>query len=206
MKEREKLLPFFGEELLKDEAWGVTEMRRMIGYLTQINDISPEEEEKHHRDHTGDDEGGVDRMLPRYVSHELEAIRDANPRNEHEVEDAMNKFVTLVPNEAVRKRYRRMFKWVVAYAPWKYSRPELTEIVDVEVPVELTVDRYGRKKFQGAAGKAELKFLASRYQPGVAFASPVAKLKLNETEIHSMSKRPATAPTSNPLLLRKSKN
>lgn len=197
MEQRAKLLPLFGSDLLAEETAGVTEMRRMVGYLRQIRDMTPEEEAKEREQdtfHTGDrggaaggddDEGcAADRLLPRYVSRALEAVRGADPNNPIELKDAVESFATLVPNEAARTRYRRIFKWVVAYAPWKFERPshgtsgEQPSSPSKQGLVEATVDKYGRKKFTGeGVGLAELKFFATRNTPGQTFGSPTAKLK-----------------------------
>ena len=169
----------------------------MVGYLRQIRDMTPEEEAKEREQDTfhtgdrggaagGDDEEGcaADRLLPRYVSRALEAVRAADPNNPIELKDAVESFATLVPSEAARTRYRRIFKWVVAYAPWKFERPsqgtsgEQPSSPSKQGLVEATVDKYGRKKFTGeGVGLAELKFFATRNTPGQTFGSPTAKLK-----------------------------
>lgn len=43
-----------------------------------------------------------------------------------ELNAAIHSFVRLVPDEPKRKFYLRIFKWVVAFATWRYARPATT--------------------------------------------------------------------------------
>jgi hypothetical protein len=38
-----------------------------------------------------------------------------------ELARAMNEFAVLVPDETTRREYVRMFKWVVAFATWRFT-------------------------------------------------------------------------------------
>jgi hypothetical protein len=182
MQERERLIPLFGSELLEIEARSVVEMRRMLSYLYQIRDsttlsTSGKEEGDGYDNFSVGGAGGADRMLPRYVSQALEKLREADSKpNSGELEEAMNHFATIIPNESVRCKYRRIFKWVVAYAPWKFDHHRVPEQVEEPTAetINVGVDRYGRKRFQDAGGHEELqKFLAFCHSPGHTFASPV---------------------------------
>jgi len=152
----------------------------MLSYLSQIRDSTTSFEagiEEGGDEFSADTAGGADRMLPRYVSQALEKLREADSKqNPGELEEAMSHFATIVPNESARRKYRRIFKWVVAYAPWKFDHHRAPEQVE-EPPSEtinVSVDRYGRKRFQDAGGREELqKFLAFCLSPGHTFASPV---------------------------------
>ena len=103
----------------------------MLGYLTQIkvvnsaleDDVStPLVSTPAFSDDKDVSIGGInDVMLPPYICKELCALRDANSSNPQEMEHARAKFVTLVPNLATRKRFVRIFKWVVAFCPWRFA-------------------------------------------------------------------------------------
>ena len=182
MQERERLIPLFGSELLEIEARSVVEMRRMLSYLHQIRDsttlsTSGKEGGDGDDNFSGGGAGGADRMLPRYVSQALEKLREADSKqNSGELEEAMNHFATIIPNESVRRKYRRIFKWVVAYAPWKFDHQRAPEQVEEHTAetINVSVDRYGGKRFHDAGGHEELqKFLAFCHSPGHTFASPV---------------------------------
>jgi hypothetical protein len=190
MAERERLLPVFGSDLLEEEARGVQGMRRMLGYITQIKDSSTEEAGEENVPYSISLEANLDGvrdvMLPPYVCKELCAIRDASPKNPQEYELAMSKFVTLVPHLPTRKRFVRIFKRAVAFAPWRFGYfQEAAEEGEKEdrypqaTTVVVTIDQYGRKKHSSQQGgkeagaSANLQFFASRNAPGFTFASPV---------------------------------
>ena len=161
MQERERLIPLFGSELLEIEARSVVEMRRMLSYLHQIRDstaLSTSGKEEGDDNFSSGGSGGADRMLPRYVSQALEKLREADSKqNSGELEEAMNHFATIIPNESVRRKYRRIFKWVVAYAPWKFDHHRVPEQVEEPTAetIHVSVDRYGRRRFQDAGGLEE---------------------------------------------------
>lgn len=57
-----------------------------------------------------------------------------NARNQYELEDAINDFIKLVPNEFHRKFYLRIYKWTIAFASWKKPHEELEGIIRTLYP------------------------------------------------------------------------
>jgi hypothetical protein len=51
-----------------------------------------------------------------------------------ELEDAINDFIKLVPNEFHRKFYLRIYKWTIAFASWKKPHEELEGIIRTLYP------------------------------------------------------------------------
>lgn len=135
MAERDKLIPVFGPDLLENEARGAHGMRRMLGYLIQVKDTSDDDASLSLPGPAlywteNDPAVGIrDVMLPPYVCKELCAIRNASPKNPQEMEQAMSKFVTLVPHASTRARLVRIFKWVTSFAPWRFQPKNSVEIV-----------------------------------------------------------------------------
>ena len=52
-----------------------------------------------------------------------------------EFNSAVEKLVTLVPNELRRRAYIRVYKWVVAFATWKYHKTPQEELAHQQVNV-----------------------------------------------------------------------
>jgi hypothetical protein len=139
MNEREKLLKVFGSDLCAEEADAVNSMRKMIIF----------ERKSHKNKDSSDDKGGLDEnnqedtdiKLPMFVCKQLELMRNSN--STFELEEATKNFSILVPNAAIRRSYTRAFKWVVAFAFWKFPKNNITE----KKPTEESATSTGRTRF-----------------------------------------------------------
>lgn len=140
MAERAKLLRIYGDELCAEEAAAVEGMFRMLNYQQHVEALGPaaaaDEEESRDApavtlsninafDLGGGDTGGstheyADVFLPPFVRKPLDDMRGA--QGDQEMALVIDSFVRLVPDEAKRRFYARIFKWVVAFATWKYVR------------------------------------------------------------------------------------
>jgi hypothetical protein len=137
MAERSKLLRIYGEELCAEEAVAVEGMFRMLNYQQSVESLGAADEEARDLvtpvtlgninsfDVGGGETGGAvheysDVFLPPFVRKPLDDMRGV--QCEAEMHAAIDSFVRLVPDEAKRKFYVRIFKWVVAFATWKYAR------------------------------------------------------------------------------------
>jgi len=135
MNEREKLLKIYGSDLCAEEADAVNSMRKMISFerISYKNKESRDgggkegEGEGEERDSNSNSDGDdTDIKLPMFVCKQLELMR--NSKNNVELEEATRNFTILVPNNATRRCYIRAFKWVVAFAFWKFpKRDDLSE-------------------------------------------------------------------------------
>lgn len=126
MANRNKLVHIFGEELCAEEVAAVLNMRRMFALLG--NDDKEDERERN-SDNEDDEDRDDDAKLPPFVRSTLDLLRDAKSQGEDEVARAESELQLLVPDKALRTRYGRMFKWVVSFATWHYSK----EAADVQV-------------------------------------------------------------------------
>ena len=139
MNEREKLLKIYGSDLCAEEADAVYSMRKMISF-ERISYKNKESRDGGGKEGEGEGEGeGEERdsnsnsngddndiKLPMFVCKQLELMR--NSKNNVELEEATRNFTILVPNNATRRCYIRAFKWVVAFAFWKFpKRVDLNE-------------------------------------------------------------------------------
>ena len=138
MSEREKLLKIYGSDLCAEEADAVNSMRKMISF-ERISYKNKESRDGGGKEGEGEGEGeerdsnvsnsngdDTDIKLPMFVCKQLELMRSS--KSNVELEEATRNFTILVPNNATRRCYIRAFKWVVAFAFWKFpKRDDLSE-------------------------------------------------------------------------------
>ena len=72
-----------------------------------------------------------DARLPPTLRHMLDEMRYA--RTPEELQIAVDRFTVLVPNANQRKSYLTAFKWVVAFATWRYSFKSNAELQTYEL-------------------------------------------------------------------------
>lgn len=146
MMERNKQARIFGPELCSEEVVAVFGMVRMSLYESQISseyrtdtilfdkkgedgrddnpadDSNDSPQDDTMQSSTGQSQGldGIDIRLPPFVRGVLENMRDA--KSLEEFNEAVHELVTLVPNESERRAYVRVYKWVVAFATWRYTK------------------------------------------------------------------------------------
>ena len=130
MFEREKLLTIYGPDLCADEAEAVANMRRMIAFekvtTLQKSDEVIEGDEEAEREKSESSEMSessserTDIKLPMFVCKQLELMRSCKSKSE--LDEETRNFAILVPNPVTRRGYVRAFKWVVAFAFWKFPR------------------------------------------------------------------------------------
>jgi myosin heavy subunit len=130
MHERAKLLKIYGPDFCAEEIVAVAGMEKMflheqqmVLYRKQRAEMAeaedfPAEEMKLTSD-AGLEKEGSDIRLPPWVLQQLELMRNAV--NERELNKAMDDFAVLVPAQDIRGEYVRMFKWVVAFATWRFA-------------------------------------------------------------------------------------
>ena len=121
MFEREKLLGIYGSDLCADEAEAVANMRRMIAFekvttLQKSKEVVESDEEAESESSSE----RTDIKLPMFVCKQLELMR--NSKSKSELDEETTNFAILVPNPVTRRGYVRAFKWVVAFAFWKFPR------------------------------------------------------------------------------------
>jgi hypothetical protein len=157
LEERAKLATIFGDELFDEEANAMNGMLRMLRYDKQIteqyridtvlsqktmdidnkpptttptrtlHDLDDEEDaEEKSQELTSYGDPGDDIKLPGFVRQVLDKIHFASTRQE--LEEAEHELQLLVPIPAKQRIYRRLFKWVVAQATWRYSKPTDEEL------------------------------------------------------------------------------
>jgi len=131
MAKRNKLVHIFGEELCAEEVAAVLNMRRMFALLG--DDDKDEERRAQSTDDEEEEDGDDDAKLPPFVRSTLDLLRSAKAQGEEEVQRAESELQLLVPDKALRTRYGRMFKWVVSFATWHYSK-EAANVQIVEHP------------------------------------------------------------------------
>lgn len=145
MTNRNKLVHIFGEELCAEEVAAVLNMRRMFALLGDKDKESTRgrgrsrsdfEEGDEEEDDEEEEEDDDDAMLPPFVRSTFDSIREAKAKarsdgvgGSHGVSRAESELSLLVPDKALRTRYSRMFKWIVSFATWHYSK----EAADVQV-------------------------------------------------------------------------
>lgn len=122
MEARNRLLRIYGPELCGEEAAAVMNMMRMFSLSPQ--ELDDDDDEAGETSESGDEDNQnqqlSDSLLPPFVREQLDKIHNA--KNSDDAAAATEKLHLLVPNETKRKRYVRLFKWVVSFATWKYGK------------------------------------------------------------------------------------
>jgi hypothetical protein len=121
MNEREKLLKVYGSDLCAEEAEAVSNMRKMICFerlasqQTFVTDAGVDEEVTSNEDQP-------DIKLPMFVCKQLELMKSSTSQSQ--LDEETKRFATLVPDACTRRGYIRAFKWVVAFAFWKFPKED----------------------------------------------------------------------------------
>lgn len=126
LAERNKLVLIYGNDFLLDEVKAIEGIKKMYLYesqlgVTTVNVCDNNDKISTMDNQIANDSSGADDIdLPIFVKNQLETLK--NSKTPEEFTYASNMLNTLIPQEASRRKYMRLFKWVVAYAFWKYDR------------------------------------------------------------------------------------
>jgi hypothetical protein len=150
MVERNKQVRIFGPELCAEEAIAVFGMVRMSLYENQISSEFRTDTMLFERDSDKSNSAlnqsptsppsppsspvttqvradSDDIRLPPFVREVLEHMRDS--KTLEEFNEVVGQLVTLVPSESERRAYVRVYKWVVAFATWRYTKTPEEELM-----------------------------------------------------------------------------
>ena len=128
MDKRNDLVYVFGEDLCAEEVAAVLNMRRMFALLGNNSGDNIRRQRTKSDADDDDEQNDDDTRLPPFVRSSFDKIRDLKLKDE-DVTSAVAELELLVPDQALRTHYGRMYKWVVSFATWQYSN----EAADVQI-------------------------------------------------------------------------